>query len=236
MAWWSRLVPGSKGAARREPLLGRTGQNASHLSAAREWLAIQSGRPFSWTAFDPLPEGPTLYLGDPLSDIETLGHVTLPEAAFPLTPWVFESGDESDAYYAHTNSLIWLEAAGTMPHTKQMVLEFSVDAGCIGIFTETGRTALVKLDAVEGPGTTFEWLTARIPPGAHFAVTLSVSTGHASLFIASTGSDGGFGAASLYDKRGILSGVLIDIAGRAGDRCFIDRLLPEQGRARSHPG
>ncbi|WP_025884831.1 hypothetical protein [Asaia prunellae] len=62
----------------------------------------------------------------------------------------------------------------------------------------------------------------------HFASPLNIPPDNVPAFIASTGSDGGFAAVALYDRSNRFSGILVDIAGRSVDQCFIDKLLPER--------
>lgn len=104
--------------------------------------------------------------------------------------------------------------------------EFSIDAACIGVFPAAAYDAFSTLDRADDGPSAFDWVSEHIPQIAHFACTLSIPQSETPCFIASTGSDGGYAAAALLDAEGRLSEVLIDIAGRASDRCFIDKLLP----------
>lgn len=206
------------------------------LSPARQWLATEAGRPFRWQTFPPLDAGRGIFVGDPLSQPDTLNKITLPADFTSLTPWVFESGEETEAFYAHTNSLIWLEVSGTKPAFTVLMAEFSIDAACIGVFPAAAYDALGALDRVDDGPSAFDWVSDHLPQIAHFACTLPIPQSETPCFIASTGSDGGYAAAALLDAEGSLSGVLIDIAGRACDSRFIDKLLPAPFGEIDQPG
>ncbi|ETD00114.1 MULTISPECIES: hypothetical protein [Asaia] len=143
-------------------------------SPARQWLATEAGRPFKWQTFPPLDTGRGIFVGDPLSQPDTLNKITLPAGVTILTPWVYESGEETEAFYAHTNSLIWLEVSGTKPAFTVLMAEFSIDAACIGVFPAAAYNALGTLDCADDGPSAFDWVSDNIPQIAHFACTLSI--------------------------------------------------------------
>ncbi len=107
----------------------------------------------------------------------------------------------------------------------------AVDAACFAVGDiEAGHafTRLTDHDAAAGRGDSFEWIQPYIQERPHVARWLVIPPDGKRMFVASTGRDGGFAATWLHDRDGALSGILIDILGRAGDGRFLDTLLPER--------
>ncbi|WP_025884832.1 hypothetical protein [Asaia prunellae] len=163
MAWWTLIWRGKKQTTLNIHKSHNEQEIPSPLTPARQWLESEAGRPFYWQSFTPITVTESLYIGDPLSGPEALQAATLPEIPTILTPWVFESGEENDSFFAHTNSLIWLEAQGTLPVSKEMLIEFPVDGACIGVFSERALQALKALDLADQRNESFEWMIARFP-------------------------------------------------------------------------
>lgn len=148
--------------------------------------------------------------------------------------WVFESGPEGSEFEAHTNTLLWLEVLGTPPVTRGSSLDFGVDAACLAFGDlETGHafTRLSDLEYDAGRGDNFEWLLPHIQEKPHFARWVEIPPDSHRMFIASTGNDGGFAAVWLHDVQDEISGILIDIGGRASDLRFLDKLLPQRSES-----
>lgn len=200
---------------------------------ARSWLRVASERAFVWRDMGELAlPSQHIFVGDPTWGDDYHMKQTAPVDADRVTVWVFESGEESDAFHAHTNALVWLEISGTPPTTRGLALDFGVDAACFAFGDlETGRafTRLTELESAAGRGDSFEWIGPYINEHPNFARWLSIPPDGQPMFVASTGSDGGFSAVWLHDAQDSLSGILIDIAGRASDLRYLDKLLPPRG-------
>lgn len=206
------------------------GPDPAAFSSARDWLEAASERDFVWRDLGELTlPSRAIFVSDPTGGLDYHMRHTAPVEIDSLRVWVFESGPERPSFEAHTNTLVWLEACGTPPVARGSALEFGVDAACLGLGDlETGHafTRLTDHELDAGRGDSFEWIGPHIREQPHFARWLDIPPDGHRMFVASTGNDGGFAAVWLYDANDALSGILIDIGGRASDARFLDKLLP----------
>jgi hypothetical protein len=211
---------------------------ASPVSAARTWLSNASERDFEWADLGELalPSG-GIFVGDPTGGHDYHMRATATVEVQALHVWAFHSGAERPDFEARTNTLIWLEASGAQPATRGLSLDFGVDAACLAFGDlETGHafTRLSDIEYEAGRGDNFAWLMPYIQELPHYAGWADIPPEGLRMFIASTGNDGGFAASWLHDAQGGLSGILIDIGGRASDKTFLDTLLPPRDVPASH--
>lgn len=204
---------------------------AEAVSAARGWIDTASARPGEWREHDGLDlRSGRIFVGDPTWGDDY--HIRDPR---PLTGTlrVFTRSEPDGA-----NLLIWLEANGNSPTQTGEQIEFGVDAATIGLGDLAAGQALVALGEArqdQGQGDSFEWLMPFLQEQQHFARWLPIPPGDQSIFLVSTGNDGGYAAVWLLDSTGALSGILIDIAGRKPDLKFLDKLLPAASRPQPQP-
>lgn len=227
MQWWKRLF-------------GRQGDTACGLSTpgksdARVWLERASARPYVWRDLGELAlPSREIFVGDPTwGDNYHLTHTGAVDVP-ALTVWVLASPPTDSPYLSHVNGLLWLEASGDTPVAVGTYLTFGVDAACLGLGDLAAGRAFAELTHLEldaGRGDSFEWLLPHIQAHPHYARWLTIPPAGLPMFVASTGNDGGFGAAWLHGENGALAGILIDIEGRAGDSRLLDTLLPPMSAA-----
>lgn len=201
-------------------------------ATARGWLAAAAARDGCvWRDLGALAlPSRRLFIGDPTWGDDYHLRQTASVEMDALRVWVLDSGPNPSTYEAHANTLVWLEALGTPPATRGAALDFGVDAACFALGdVEAGHafTRLTDHEAAAGRGDSFEWIQPYIQERPHVARWLEIPPDGKRMFVASTGRDGGFAATWLHDRDGALSGILIDILGRAGDGRFLDTLLPE---------
>ena len=195
------------------------------MSAAREWIVETGARKGVWKDHGPIgfPSG-RMFVGDPTwgDDYHLRGHMPVPDV--PVRVWSYSEG-------GGINFSIWLEAAGTLPASRGEALNFGVDAAVLALGDlETGEAFVAlgerRLDA--GKGDSFDWIMPHIQAAANFAKWLPIPPDNQPMFLATTNNDGGYAAVWLYDAGGALSGILIDLRGRASDLKFLDVLLPDK--------
>ncbi|MBU4612533.1 hypothetical protein IMZ29_18875 [Achromobacter sp. GG226] len=199
-------------------------------ATAREWLSLTCERPYTWRrAGDLAVPSRRIFVGDPTwgsdAHMEQQGAVSIDS----LAVWVLSSGSDPSPYKTDVNGLLWLEANGAVPVAVGHRLDFGVDAACFAVGdVATGQafTELTDLELDAGRGDSFEWIQPYIQAFPHYARWVSVPPAGLPMFVVSTGNDGGFAAAWLHDAAGALSGILVDIQGRASDRKYLDTLLP----------
>ncbi|WP_104494381.1 hypothetical protein [Paracoccus denitrificans] len=200
-----------------------TGNAGPDATPARDWIAQASGRPGAWTDHGllELPSG-MLFVGDPTWGDDY--HIRDPRRLATAALRVFSRSDEQGR-----NLALWLEAAGGEPKATGERIEFGVDAATVALGDLEGGRALVawgESRLEKGLGDSFDWLSPILQEKMNFARWLPIPPDDRPIFIASTGMDGGLAAVWLLDERGSLSGILIDIAGRASDGQYLDTLLP----------
>ncbi|WP_114961532.1 hypothetical protein [Tritonibacter mobilis] len=201
-------------------------------SAARVWLKEVSERDFVWKDLGVLAvPSQELFVSDPACGSDYHMRHTASVEAVELHIWVLESGLDHKGFHDHTNGLVWLEANGNRPFTRGTELGFSVGSASLGIGNIEAGQAFTRLTDYEldaGRGDSFDWISPFLQEKPHFARWLEIPPDRHRIFVASTSNDGGFAAVWLHDAHDLLSGVLIDIAGRASDRLFLDKLLPDR--------
>lgn len=193
------------------------------ISAAQQWLASTSGHQATWVDHGMLElPGGQLFVGDPTWGDDS--HIKDPRpVAGPLHVYTLQSPAPAQTH------LLWLEASGTPPtHTAERI-SFGVDAATVGLGALEAGQALVALGERwldQGKGDSFEFISPLISAEFHFAKWVEIPPGPEQMFLASTGGDGGLDAVWLRDSGGGLSGILVDLTGRASDRAYLDTLLP----------
>ncbi|OCX66707.1 hypothetical protein BFP70_00675 [Thioclava sp. SK-1] len=202
-------------------------------TGARDWIAQVSGHMAQWVHHGALalPSG-ELICDDPSNGHDYLIRYPLPLPVGSIDIWSFTVADETEMHFAQTNLCIWLELRGTRPSLKGPQLDFNVDAGCFALCDLDVARDFVAFDTQlqdQGGKDSWSWLASHLDPDMpNFARWVGITDPEQpQMFLASTGTDGGFAAVPLYDEDGALSGLLIDIAGRRDDRRFIDTELPE---------
>lgn len=188
------------------------------------WLTGASEREGVWRDHGRIefPSG-RLFVGDPTSSSDQ--HMRDPRAAPAAAGQLYTFGDGRDGQ----NYLIWIQFSGQTPVSKGEVLGFGVDAATIGLGSVEAGQALIdlgerNLDA--GKGDSFDFLIPHIQATQHFAKWLPLPGSNTSIFLVTTGNDGGLEASWMHDSSGAVSGILIDIRGRSSDGLFLDKLLP----------
>ncbi|MFK7938711.1 MAG: hypothetical protein AB8B82_04985 [Roseovarius sp.] len=199
--------------------------DAQTSSAARDWIVNAGQRTGTWRDHGrlALPSG-RLFVGDPTWGDAYHLRGAKPAPADAVHVWSFGKGRNG------LNYAIWLELAGTTPVKRGEMLEFGVDAAVLALGDYATGQAMVDLgDALidAGKGDSFDWISPHIQASANFAKWLPIPPQGQQMFLATTNNDGGYGAAWLYDDAGALSGVLIDLRGRASDQTFLDVLLKD---------
>ena len=194
---------------------------------ARDWLARAGERSLAWTDHGALtlPSG-RLFVGDPTGG--GAYHMTATGAV--EGPLRLLTARDPDAPNPDANALIWLEAGGTPPVATGTRLGFGVDGATLALGSvEAGEafTALEEIELDAGRGDNFDWIMPHIQISNDFAYWLGVPPGDERMFLATTRADGGYEAVWLLDADGAVSGILIDISGRASDGLYIDTTLPE---------
>lgn len=199
-------------------------------SDARGWLAQAGERPYIWREHGELAlPSREIFVGDPTWGDDYHLRQTGSVDVDALTVWVLDAGPQDSIYASHVNGLVWLQAGGGVPRCVGARLDFGVDAACMALGdVATGRAfaELTDLEQDAGRGDSFDWIQPYLEEHPNYARWLSIPPGGLPMFVASTGNDGGFAAAWLHDEAGALSGILIDIQGRASDGRFLDGLLP----------
>lgn len=218
MQFWSRILK----ALTTGSLISAAPAAADTASAARTWIANASARPGEWREHDRLElTSGRIFVGDPTWGDDY--HIRDPRALTGTLRVFTRSAPEG------YNLLVWLEANGNRPAHAGKQIEFGVDAATIGLGDMAAGQALVDLGEArqdQDQGDSFDWLMPYIQEQQHFARWLPIPPGDQSIFLVSTGNDGGYAAVWLLDDTGALSGILIDIAGRKPDLLFLDKLLP----------
>ncbi|MGH1367647.1 MAG: hypothetical protein ACRBCL_03455 [Maritimibacter sp.] len=194
-------------------------------SKALAWLQSQSETNGHWKAFGTLdfPSG-QIFIGDPTWGDDY--HIRWPQKA---------PADSVDVYVYRrldgTNLMVWLEVAGTTPATRGDSYDFGVDAASFALGDLSGGQALVALGERwqdMGRGDSFEFIAPHLQSSRTPAKWLPIPGSNTRIFLAGTGTDGGFAGVWLYDKNGALSGILIDIRGNPKTGKYIDTALPKK--------
>jgi len=129
------------------------------------------------------------------------------------------------------NYLIWIGFTGETPVATGETLGFGVDAAMFALGALEGGQAFVDLgerNIDAGKGDSHDFILPHIDQPHDYAKWLPIPGSRERIFLVSTGSDGGGQATWLIDANGATSGILIDIAGRASDGRYLDKLLPAQ--------
>ena len=191
---------------------------------ARQWIAEQSAHQAEWTDHGPLSlDSGKIFFGDPTWGDEYHIRDPRPAPAPELRVWTLDAPDGRAL-------VVWLEATGNAPVSRGPQADFGMDAAMFAFGDLAGGQALVTLGEQlqdEGKGDSYAWLWPQIESDRYYAKWLPIPPDDKPIFVVGTGMDGGLGAVWLLDQTNAVSGLLIDIAGRASDGRFIDLLLPQ---------
>lgn len=200
---------------------------------ALSYLADLSERQGEWVDHGDIefPSG-KLFFGDPTygDDNHIRDPRTTPASTARLWTYSYDFIWQGDGSKGSQNGTLWLEFSGETPVRKGERISFGADAAVIGFGDLIGGTALVALGErwqEAGKGDSFEFLQPFFLDGPHmFTRKVEIPQSDEAIYLATTGTDGGFDAVWLYDANGDVSGILVDIAGRESDAKFIDTLIP----------
>lgn len=204
------------------PALLAAGTAEADTGAARNWISATTGHAAEWQQIGtlPLPSG-AIFVGDPSWGGDHHLRGALAVTASDLAVWLLRDREGGQ------NRAVWLEAAGTLPVQSAETIDFGVDSAYFAFGDRETGLALANIGDLELPGApdSFEFFLPHIQREGFSHTRLEVPPTGAPVYAVNTGNDGGLRASWLRDAGGELSGILIDITGRASDRRHIDMLL-----------
>lgn len=190
--------------------------------AGRNWIHAASEHSAVWQSSGQLelPSG-TIFIGDPSwgGDYHLRG--TMAVSADQLDVWLLVSSDGKQVH------AVWLEANGNLPVTVSGNIDFGTDSAYFALgdlVTGQAIADIGDLDIPEVPDS-FEFFLPHIQNFGFTAIWLDVPPDDLPVLAVETKQDGGLKAVWTEDIEGDLSGILIDITGRASDQLFLDKLV-----------
>jgi hypothetical protein len=206
--------------------LAPTAATADSPSAAREWIASAKAQGGKWvdSGTFTLPSG-QIFIGDPTWASDYHIRDPRPAPAPALRLWTLHPADNGYPL------AVFLENTGLAPVAQSDSISFGVDAAVIGLGDLNAGRALVSWGETlmdQGTGDSLEFLQPALNAPGSAPQKVPVPPDDQPIFLVPTGRDGGLKAVWLMDRNGAVSGILIDITGRAKDGLFVDRLLPAQ--------
>ena len=200
--------------------------NRAHGETARDWIVQTSGREGEWIDYGDIsfPSG-QIFIGDPSwgGDYHMRGVKELP--VDHLRIWMYVS--EAQNPEVNQVQTVWLEALGTTPKKIRSAISFGTDSAYFALgdarvghdLTNIGDLGLAKLPD------SFEFFLPHIQNYGFAGISLEVPPNNFPVFAVETKKDGGLEAVWTEDANGEFSGILIDIAGRAFDGSYLDKLI-----------
>lgn len=198
----------------------------AHGETGRDWIANTSGRDGEWIDYGTIsfPSG-QIFIGDPSwgGDYHMRGVQDVP--VDELRVWMYVS--EVSNPKLNQVQTVWLEALGTTPTTTRSRLGFGTDSayfafGDARVGHDLANIGDLGLAALPD---SFEFFLPHIQNYGFAGIALKVPPNNAPVFAVETKRDGGLEAVWTEDSNGEFSGILIDIAGRASDGLYLDKLI-----------
>ena len=220
--WGARAI--TAGAATLLSLVASAPPASAQENDARDWLLEASGHSAEWRGFGPLslPSG-SIFIGDPSWGDDHHMRGAQAVSVDTLGVWLLVAKDGAQVHAA------WLEADGGTPAGRTETLSFGTDSAYFAFGDlQTGQDLvdLRDLGLPEAPDS-FEFFLPHIQNFGFTGKWLTVPPSDRPVFAVETKRDGGLEAVWLHSSSGGLSGILIDITGRAGDGRFLDKLIDD---------
>ncbi len=188
----------------------------------RSWINTESGHPAAWQNCGTLslPSG-KIFIGDPSWGDDYHLRGASPVAAQTLDIWLLVSKPENRAL------TLWLEAKDAAPAMTTHSLDFGTDSAYFAFGDLRSGQALLDLREQDIPGAadSHEFMFPHISAAPFSCKQIDVPPHELPVFAIDTRDDGGLKAVWVADGNGTFTGIMVDIAGRASDRRFLDKLL-----------
>ena len=190
--------------------------------AGRNWILATSEHAAKWQPSGQLdlPSG-TIFIGDPSwgDDYHLRGAKAVSVAQLDVWLLVSSNGEQVHA--------VWLEANGTLPVTVGEHIDFGTDSAYFALGDLATGQAIANIGDLNLPTVpdSFEFFLPHIQNFGFTAIWLEVPPNDLPVLAVETKQDGALKAVWTKDRAGDLSGILIDITGRASDQQFLDTLV-----------
>lgn len=190
--------------------------------AGRSWILDASEHNATWQAFGQLDlPSKTIFIGDPSwgGDHHLRGAQAV--SSSQLDVWLLVSNEQNQVH------AVWLEANGALPVRSSKSMDFGSDSAYFALGDLATGQALVDIGNLDLPAVpdSFEFFLPHIQNSGFTGMWLDVPPLNLPVFTVETKRDGGLKAIWAEDIEDNLSGILIDVTGRASDQLFIDKLI-----------